>query len=55
MPNKNKKFRKKYVLKLNPLMPREYNAKRREELRKFEQSILNSKSNKEDIGKEPGE
>ena len=55
---KNKKFREKYVVvPLNPIMPRDFDAKRRKELRKWEQETKNmqSKLNKKDIGKEPGE
>ena len=56
MSKKNKKFREKYaVVPLNPIMPRNFDAKRRKELREWEQDIMKSKLNNEDIGKEPGE
>ena len=38
---------------LKPIMPKEYNSKKREELKKFEHSIMKAANN--NIGKEPGE
>ena len=52
MSKKNKKFREKYaVVPLNPMMPRNFDAKRRKELREWEQEIMKSKLNNEDIEK----
>ena len=57
MSKKIKKFRDKYaIVPLNPIMPQGFNAKKRRELRIWEQKIIKeSKLNNEDIGKEPGE
>ena len=53
--SKNKKFKEKYaVVPIHPLMPREYNAKRRKELKEWEKEIMEHKTI-ENSGREPGE
>ena len=44
MNKKSKKFRKQYEVKvpLNPMMPRSYNKRQREELKEFEKKVLSS-------------
>ena len=52
----SKKFKEKYkTLPLNPIMPRNYNAKERAKLRQWEKELLEEWKLKENIEKQLGE